>query len=365
MMYGDGPPRRQRRHPPSYGWPQPPGPGRRRGWRGTRVPPFAYPMPLLPRRRWWPRLLALALVAVVATPIAAVIYLDTSLHRIDVFGRDSRAAATAGTNWLLAGSDSRAGLTAQQQQQLATGDTDDAGGERSDTIILVHIPRSGRTTVVSLPRDSFVPIPGQGRDKLNAAFSAGGPPLLVRTVESATGLHIDHFAKVGFGGFAGLVDALGGVDMCLPEPMTDPLAGIDLPAGCQHLNGPQALGFVRSRATARADLDRMNDQRLFLSALLKKVTAVSTLANPLRVWPTAISAANALQVAAGDHAWDVARLGWALHDTSDVVATTVPIGGFSDVAGSGNVVQWDRERAKTFFDALANDRPLPADLITR
>lgn len=98
------------------------------------------------------------------------------------------------------------------------------------------------TTLISIPRDSYVPIPGHGRDKINAAFALGGGRLLTQTVELATGLHLDHYAEVGFSEFADLVDAF------------DPLAGVDLPAGCQTLDGRAALGYVRTRATPRADL---------------------------------------------------------------------------------------------------------------
>ncbi|WP_198407098.1 LCP family protein [Nocardia terpenica] len=337
--------------------PPPPPAGPRRRDQGPRQPRPR-------RRRHWGRWLLVLLLVLIITPVAGLIYLDRSLNRIPVLADyPGRVGHTAGTNWLLTGSDSRIGLTPEQEKELSTGDTADAGGERSDTIILVHISQSGSTTVVSLPRDSYVPIPGQGRDKLNAAFAAGGPRLLVQTVEAATGLHIDHFAKIGFGGFATMVDAIGGIDMCLPQPMDDPLAGINLPAGCQHLSGPQALGYVRSRATPRADLDRMNNQRLFLSALLKKATSAGTLANPFRLWPLATGITRSLQVDNGDHIWDLARLGWALH--SNTVATTVPIGGFENVSDSGNVLLWDKDRASQFFGALAADKPIPDDLLTR
>ncbi|MCL2534756.1 MAG: LCP family protein, partial [Nocardiaceae bacterium] len=261
----------------------------------------------------------------------------------------------------LVGSDSRAGLTAEQDRALAGGG--DIEGKRTDTIMLVHIPKSGATTMVSIPRDSYVNIPGIGKGKINAAFSQDdGEQLLVQTVEQATGVHIDHYAEIGFGGFAGVVDALGGVNMCVPYPIDDPLAGINLPAGCQDLSGPQALGFVRSRATALADLDRMNNQRAFMSALLNKATSPTTLINPLRLWPMMTKTANSLQVADGDHLWNLAGLAWALR--GKMVTTTVPVGGFEVVDGWGDVLLWDREKASEFFDALANDRPIPESLLS-
>lgn len=216
--------------------------------------------------------------------VGGAVWADTSLSRVDALGNyEGRPADTPGTNWLLVGSDSRTGLTPEQEAELATGG--DIGAGRTDTILLIHVPASGPTTMVSLPRDWYVPIPGNGTDKLNASFSLGGAPLLVQTVEGVTGLRIDHYAEVGFGGFADMVDAIGGVDICVPYDIVDPLAGIDLRAGCQELSGPQALGFVRSRATALADIDRMNNQRLFLSSLLSKATSPTTFLNPFRAVP--------------------------------------------------------------------------------
>ncbi|WP_433563965.1 LCP family protein [Nocardia sp. CA-151230] len=338
--------------------PPPPPPGKRRGGDG-RPPRGSRPR----RKRHWFRWILSLLLVLLLLPIAAAIYVDTHLTRIDALANYSgRIGDTPGTNWLLVGSDSRSGLSKGQEQELSTGDSSDVEGERTDTVILVHIPKSGRPTLVSLPRDSYVSIPGVGKDKLNASFASGGASLLVKTVEGATGVHIDHYVQIGFGGFANVVDAVGGIQMCLDAPMKDPLAGIDLPAGCQTLNGPEALGFVRSRATPRADLDRMLNQRKFLSALLKKAASPATLANPFRSWPLVRDLTSALKVDKGAHIWDLASLGNALN--SDPITTTVPVGGFEDVAGSGNVLLWDKTKASAFFDALAKDQQIPQDLIT-
>uniref|UniRef100_UPI00319E8B6A LCP family protein n=1 Tax=Nocardia sp. No.11 TaxID=3128861 RepID=UPI00319E8B6A len=307
--------------------------------------------------RWF----TVIVVLLIAGLIAAVIHLDNSLTRITALASYSdRIGDTPGTNWLLVGSDGRGDLSTEQEQELATGG--DTGPERTDTIMLVHIPSSGPTTMVSLPRDSYVSIPGHGKDKLNASFAFGGAPLLVQTVEEATGVRIDHYAQIGFGGFAGVVDALGGIEICLDEPIADPLAGLDLPAGCQELSGPEALGFVRTRATPRADVDRMNHQRMFMSALLKKATSMGTLANPFALWPMATGVAGSLKVDDGDHIWNLAALGWAMR--GDTVTTSVPIGGFDDT-DVGNVLLWDKSKASGFFDALAKDQQIPEDLLTR
>ncbi|MEV6770951.1 LCP family protein [Nocardia sp. NPDC051030] len=338
--------------------PPPPSlPGKRGRGDDGRPPRGARPK----KKRHWFRWILSLLLILVLLPIGAAIYVETHLERIDALANYSgRVGDTPGTNWLLVGSDSRAGLTAEQEKELTTGD--DQGSERTDTIILVHIPKSGQPTLVSLPRDSYVSIPGHGKDKLNASFAFGGAQLLVQTVEIATGLRIDHYAQIGFGGFANIVDAVGGIDMCLDQAMDDPLAGIDLPAGCQELNGKDALGFVRSRAFARADLDRMQNQRKFLSALLQKVSSPWTLINPFRVVPLLTNSTKSLKVDNGAHIWNLVSLGRAL--SGDPVATTVPVGGFEDVDGSGNVLLWDKTRAGRFFDALANDQQIPSDLIT-
>ncbi|MCV7173513.1 LCP family protein [Mycobacterium manitobense] len=284
------------------------------------------------------------------------------MHRIPALSNyPDRPAAGRGTTWLLVGSDSRQHLSPEQQAELATGG--DIGVGRTDTILLVHVPgllSSAPTTMVSIPRDSYVPIPGYGEDKINAAFSIGGAPLLAQTVEQATGLRLDHYGEIGFDGFAEAVDAVGGVTMCPPEPIDDPLAGISLPAGCQELDGRNALGYVRTRATPRADLDRMTNQRAFMSALLHRAASPSVLLNPLRWYPLVHAAGGALAVDEGAHVWDLARLAWALR--GDVTTTTVPIGEFTG-SESGAVVVWNSEAASRLFEALATDAPIPADTI--
>ncbi|WP_448404799.1 LCP family protein, partial [Mycolicibacillus trivialis] len=355
--------------------PPPPRPGPPAGHPGRHPAPPPRPAPTPPaatrprpprrKRRWGRRLGTLLLVvtlAAVAAVIGGGIWADNALHRIPALADyPERPAAGAGTTWLLVGSDSRQHLSDEQQGSLSTGG--DLGDGRTDTILLVHLPRWGSAqpaTVVSIPRDSYLPIPDYGEDKVNATYSMGGAPLLVQTVEQATGLRVEHYLEVGFGGFAGLVDALGGVEMCLTEPMADPLAGIDLPAGCQQLDGAAALGYVRTRATPRADLDRMVDQRMFLGALLQRAVSPGVLLNPWR-WVTVPRAAiDALTVDDGDRVWDLARLAWALR--GDTATVTVPIGEFT-ATDSGAVVVWDHAAAGQLFDALRTDSPLPADVL--
>lgn len=291
-------------------------------------------------------------VALVAIGGFAV-YIDQNLNRSAALPAGAaRVPSTAGTNWLIVGSDSRDGLTAQEQRDLATGGD---VGRRTDTIMLLH-SGSGGATLVSLPRDSFVDIPGQGRGKLNSAYAAGGAELLVRSVEQATGLRIDHYAEIGFGGFVGAVDAVGGVELCAPEAIKDRKAALDIEEGCQEMDGATALGYVRTRATAGSDFDRVERQRAFLSALVSQATSPTTLINPFRMVPLGTALSGAITVDDGDHVWHLAGLPLAMRGLTggDGITTTVPVASAGNVGGQ-SIVRWDRGRASRLFDALARD----------
>lgn len=327
---------------------------------GQSRPPYP-PAPRRPKRRGR-TIFGSMLLALLLAVVGFAIYLDFSLQREDVLtDYQGRPADTLGVTWLLVGSDSREDLTDAQREELATGDAD---GKRTDTIMLLHIPDGDHPpTLVSLPRDTLVDIPGHGPQKLNAAFAFGGGQLLVQTVETATGLRIDRYAEIGFGGFAGVVDAIGGVQLCIDEPMNDPMAGLSLEAGCQTLDGTQALGYVRTRASANADLDRIERQREFLSALLTKASSPGTLLNPVRSVPLALKAGGTLIVDDGAHLWHLAWMGLAM-GAEDLVTTTVPMAGTPTIPGVGSVVKWDVNLATQLFAALAADQPVPAELVT-
>ena len=301
------------------------------------------------------------LVTVLAI-VGTAVWIDVSMRRTPALtALADRPPSGSGTTWLLVGSDSRQDLTPEQQAELTTGG--DVGNGRTDTILLVHVPSLGSDvppTMVSIPRDSYLPIPGYGEDKVNAAFALGGAPLLAQTVEQATGLRLDHYAEIGFDGFAAMVDAVGGVTMCPPEPISDPLAGIDLPAGCQELDGRSALGLRPDQGdTARRP--RSDDQPASVHG-----DPAAPRRQPRRVGqPAALVPDGPCGLGCGDgrrgaHVWDLARLGWALHGT--VVTTTVPIGGFTD-GDVGSVVVWNSDAATRLFHALATDAAVPADVL--
>ena len=161
-------------------------------------------------------------------------------------------------------------------------------------------------------------------------------------------------------GFGAVVDGLGGVEICPADPIDDPLAGINLAAGCQTLDGPNALGYVRSRATPRADLDRMIHQREFMSALLHRASSPSVWLNPWRWYAVPHSLIDALTGDQATHVWYLARLGWALR--GGLTTLTVPIGEFTGNE-SGAVVIWDSQSAASLFEALRTDGAIPQTVL--
>lgn len=180
-------------------------------------------------------------------------------------------------NYLLLGSDSRKGVPKR------IGTTTNSPGQRSDTIIVVSVDtRLNRTTVLSIPRDLRVDIPGYGQNKINTAINhPHGQDLMVQTVKKLTGLRINHFVEVNFLGFQNLVNALGGIPICINRPLLDTLAGLDLPrAGCYNLRGPQALAFVRARHVEGdkiPDFSRISRQQQFMRALISKALSAGSI----------------------------------------------------------------------------------------
>jgi LCP family protein required for cell wall assembly len=348
---------------PGGGWPvqpatHPPG----------RPPRASFPRPGLPgwRRFLRPRPIALALVALLALVIigsvATYFYLDSKLTRKNVLvDYPGRPVPGQGTNWLVTGSDSRQGLTNKQIRKFSTGFG--IGGQRSDTIMLVHVPSGGgRPDLISIPRDSWVQIPGYGYNKINAAFSFGGPALLAKTVQNLTGLRIDHYMGIGFGGFVNVVNAIGGVRICLKAPLDDPASGLHLTKGCHTLSGGHALGFVRSRHTyTTQDLQRIQNQRILLRALLRKLTSTGVLANPFKSLPAASGAAGTLTVDNGTSLYQLLQIALALKNP---ITTTVPIANSNYFVNGQDALLLDNTKLAELDKDLNDGIPIPKRLIT-
>jgi LCP family protein required for cell wall assembly len=349
------------------GWPGPP-PGREAPGRPARERPG--PARPVTGRRWrfWGQpgrhgrriaLIAGLVVVVLLVALAgSYVYLDGKLNRSVAL--PAFAGQSAGQNWLITGSDSRQGLSKQQIDNLHVGF--DFGTTNSDSLMLLHTG-GGKPVLVSIPRDSYVPIPGHGTNKINAALAFGGPELLIQTVESVTGLRINHYMGIGFGGLVSVVNGVGGVRICLPAPLHDEDSGANLPAGCQNLNGAQALAFVRDRHSfANEDLQREQDQRAFLKALLGKATSPSVYLNPFTALPFGSAAASSMSVDQGTHLYNLVSAALALRNPQ---TGTVPIANPDyPTANAGDAVLWNQSQALQLFNALKNDQQVPASLLS-
>ncbi|SFF08045.1 transcriptional attenuator, LytR family [Streptomyces mirabilis] len=342
-----------------YGSPGGPGGPQGPGGQGGRGP---RPAPNWRRRIKWIAITLVTLLVVVS--VGTYFWADSKLHRdVDLSKVIDRPDAGKGTNYLIVGSDSRAGMSAEEKKKLHTGS---AEGKRTDSMMILHVGDNG-DTLISLPRDSNVTIPtykgsasgktfpGTGRQvKLNAAYAEDGPTLLVRTIEYNTGLHIDHYVEIGFAGFANIVDAVGGVEMTLDQGFKDKYSGADFKAGKQTLNGEQALAFVRTRhAFAASDLQRTKNQQKFLSALAHQVATPGTILNPFKLYPTMGSGLDSLTVDKDMSLWDLGSMFWAMKGVTggSGKSMNMPISGST----GGNLV-WDKAKVKTLVDELKNDQ---------
>ncbi|WP_156726925.1 LCP family protein [Streptomyces apocyni] len=318
-----------------------------------------------PAPDWRRRLKVGALVLVVVvlvTTIGTYFWADSKLNReVDLSKVIERPDGGEGTNYLIVGSDSREGLSAEDRKRLRTGS---AEGKRTDSMMILHVGDNGNT-MVSLPRDSDVQIPSfkgsesgklfparAGTTKLNAAYAMDGPELLVRTVEHNTGLRIDHYAEIGFGGFASIVDAVGGVEIQIDQRMKDKKSGSDFEPGKHTLNGEQSLAFVRQRyGLAGGDLDRTKNQQKFLAALASQTATPSTVLNPFKLYPTMGAGLDTLIVDKDMGLYDLAEMFWAMKGVTggDGTSMNMPISG-----NNGSNLVWDKAKVEQLVKQLNN-----------
>ncbi|MCQ0015621.1 LCP family protein [Actinomadura madurae] len=268
-------------------------------------------------------------------------------------------------NILLIGSDTREG---ENSEYAVPG----MAGARSDTTILLHLsPNRDQAVGISFPRDSMVKIPACKKEKggtvpaqfgmLNAAFAFAGPTCTWKTLESLTGIHIDHFVQVDFAGFKRMVDALGGVEICVDKPVNDPRAELHLPAGKQTVKGDEALGYVRARYSLGdgSDLERIERQQKFMAAVVDKATSGSVLTDPAKTYKFLKAATKSMTT---DDDLDLAGMrkladGLKGMSAGQVRFVTVPVEGY---APDPNRVQWNEALAKPLFEAIRHDDELPA-----
>ena len=270
-------------------------------------------------------------------------------------------------NYLLLGNDSRTGLSPGQLDQFGTnGQAGPGTGKNADTIMLVHTdPHLQKAIILSFPRDLWVHIPGRGFDKINASYE-GGPTLVARTIEELTGLKINHYLYVNLAGFEGVVNTLGGVDMCIPAEnvntadgrITDPLTGLDVRPGCQTLNGQQALAYVRTRHlrcdSAAPDFFRIARQQQFLRAVLNRLLQPQELAQaPRLIEPILSNMKRDPKLNPADLAYLVGQLRGITTGAAEFRA--VP--GYPDVVGGQDIIRMDPS-VREIFAAIRDGEPI-------
>jgi len=264
--------------------------------------------------------LAVVLVAAVSVGGVAVWQVTSSIKSgvklTDASGKTLQAppeigAIDGGVNLLLAGTDTRTGQGGQFSNKADQAASSGAGN--NDVTMLLHISEDHtNATVISFPRDLMVPVPACPRPNggtvgatsvamFNTTLSRGGINCTVLTVQKMTGLKIPFAATISFDGVIGMSDAVGGVTVCLADPIKDPYVGLDLPAGSATLQGNDALAFVRSRHGVGdgSDLGRISNQQVFLSALSRKLTSGGVLGNPVQLYSIAKTAANNMELTDG------------------------------------------------------------------
>ncbi len=298
------------------------------------------------RRRFRVRYVLIVLLLWLAYLVIVPFMAWRDVEKVDWEPEGARPDDQPGTTYLLVGSDSRAGLSKEERKELNTGN---AGGGRTDTIMLLHTG-SGPNLLLSIPRDSIVDIPDHGTTKINAAYAFGGAPLLVETIEQNTGIHIDEYVEIGMGGVAGLVDAVGGIEVCPKENMKDKLAGLNIKKGCQEVDGATALAYARSRhATATGDIDRVRRQREVVAAVGSAVVSPWSVLNPVRYWKLNQEIPDFF--AFGEGMGPVRSAQWATAMTrvngDDGLTCVVPL---QDLA-----VNWDPVKAPEMFKKIIED----------
>ncbi len=281
--------------------------------------------------------------------VAVPLWAWSNIDKVDIEPSGDRPGDQPGATYLLVGSDSRKGLSKAENKRLGTGGVGDVG-QRTDTIMLLHTG-AGPNLLLSIPRDSLVEVPGNGRTKINSAFGIGGPKLLVQTIEQNTGVRVDHYVEIGFGGFVNSVDAVGGVTVCPKERMIDPKANLRIRKGCQEVGGVKALGYARSRYVSQyGDLDRARRQREVVSAIGAEVKSPWTFINPIRYFRVNQAATSSLRTSKGTGPIALARFGLAMTRVNGTSGLTcsMPI--------ADQAINWDRERALELLKFIKEDR---------
>jgi polyisoprenyl-teichoic acid--peptidoglycan teichoic acid transferase len=299
-----------------------------------------------------------------------VTWRNGQINRIGVNGLIGGQNSAQPMTILLVGSDTRANLKTAQDKKTF-GVVQDAGGQRSDTLMLLHLdPATKSASLMSIPRDLYVPIPGTNRrDRINTTFDKG-PDLLIQAIHDDLGIEVNHFAEVDFSSFRGIVNSVGQVHIYFPTPARDTYSGLNITrAGCYGLNGDQSLSYVRSRHyeyyikgswhnEAESDLARIRRQQDFIKKMAKKSVAQG-LTSPLKLNGVIASLASNLTVDSGFHLSDMVGLAkrYRSFDPNNLISTTLPT--TPAVIGGGDVLLLKQPDAQQMIDGFLGVSPAP------
>jgi LCP family protein required for cell wall assembly len=359
---------RRRKNVEDTGWNQPPR-SRRRGTRANGRGP---------RHSLGQQIAGYTSVVLVAVLVAGslVVYAKyrafwDSIRRVDVAGiiGPQPPKFNNAENILLIGSDTRLG------QDGVGGTASNTPGSRSDTLMLLHIsPNHHKVTVISIPRETMVPVincpasdgatgqtadPGQ-EELINAALDFGGPACTWKTFEYVTDIHVDHFVELDFTGFEKIIDDLGGVEVCVPFPVDDPMSGLDLAKGRHHVYGTQALAFWRTREDVGtgSDLQRIQRDQYLMAALVQGIEHSGLLGSPSKIVKVIGDATDAMTTDTGLDQDAMLQVAESLKGVTSTSVQFVTAPNVPDPDNINNVV-FQEPQAQDLFNAIAHDTTVP------
>jgi LCP family protein required for cell wall assembly len=287
-------------------------------------------------------------------PIWFLYYANGKLHRVDASVYSHSASLSAsGTTYLIAGSDRRVKGYGPQDFENA--------GARSDAIMVLHKASNGFVSLMSIPRDTYVKIPNNNSNKINASFSIGGPKLLEQTIEDLTGMKVDHYVEINFKGLIKLVNAIGGINLCYDRNVNDAKSGMKWKKGCHDITGSEALSFSRMRySDPNGDIGRQERQQQVINAIVKKAMSFDSFVWPPKQFTLLKGISNGIFIDKKDNIIDLLFFVLALKDVKAKGTPTIKSESYY-VSGAGSCVILDKTKSKKDYQDIINGNWKPPE----